>query len=120
MNKKVLKLILQPIVENSIYHGLDYCSKGDKITISAFTQDNNIIINVSDNGQGIEEETLTKLNENLKQPATFTDLGHRTKQSIGLKNIHSRIELYYGKGYGLTVSNKPDKGATVLIRLPII
>ena len=120
MNKKVLKLILQPIVENSIYHGLDYCSKGDCITISAFTQDNNIIINVSDNGQGIDDETLAKLNENLKQPATFTDLGHRNKQSIGLKNIHSRIELYYGKGYGLSISNNADKGATVLIRVPII
>ncbi len=120
MGKKVLKLILQPIVENAIYHGLDYCAKGDSISIKAHTEDNNILLDVTDNGQGMDENTLAELNANLRKPATFTDLGHRTKQSIGLKNIQSRIELYYGKGYGLTVASTKGQGTTVTIKIPNI
>ena len=50
----------------------------------------------------------------------FTELGHRTNQSIGLKNINTRIELYYGKGYGLTAESKPDRGTLVRIKLPYL
>lgn len=54
------------------------------------------------------------------EEASFTELGHRNKQSIGLKNIHSRIELYYGKGYGLTVTSRQNEWTNVQIRLPIL
>ena len=63
---------------------------------------------------------LEALNRKLEEDASFTELGHRTKQSIGLKNIHSRIELYYGKGYGLHIASSMGKGTTITIRLPVL
>ena len=73
-----------------------------------------------ENGQGGAGGTLTKLQSSLMEEASFTELGHRNKQSIGLKNIHSRIELYYGKGYGLTVTSSQSEWTNVRIRLPIL
>ena len=120
LNNKVLKLILQPLVENALYHGLNYCTTGDTITIHAYTENSSLIIDVHDNGQGMDSETLIKLQNSLCEEASFTELGHRNKQSIGLKNIHSRIELYYGKGYGLTVTSSQGEWTNVQIRLPIL
>lgn len=120
LDVSVLKLILQPLVENALYHGIDYCSKGDKITITAKEIGNNLLIQVVDNGQGMNQSTLDTLNEKLQTEASFTELGHRTKQSIGLKNIHSRIELYYGKGYGLSIESKLHYGTSVSIKLPLL
>ncbi|MCR4695621.1 MAG: sensor histidine kinase [Pseudobutyrivibrio sp.] len=118
LSQRVLKLILQPIVENSLYHGLNYCSYGDKITISGHMDQSKIYIDVSDNGKGIAPETLDRLTKELSEEASFTELGHRNKQSIGLKNIHSRIELYYGLGYGLSIESKQDEYTTVHITVP--
>ena len=120
LNNKVLKLILQPLVENALYHGLNYCTTGDTINIRAYAENNCLMIDVYDNGQGMAIETLTKLQSSLMEEASFTELGHRNKQSIGLKNIHSRIELYYGKGYGLTVTSSQSEWTNVQIRLPIL
>ena len=117
---RVLKLILQPIVENAFYHGLDYCTKGDRIRIFAKQIGQELHIEVSDNGQGMSEDTLKGIKEKLNEEPSFTELGHRTRQSIGLKNIHSRIELYYGKGYGLDVISTLGSGTTVTIRVPIL
>lgn len=117
--KKILKLILQPIVENALYHGLNYCKAGDIICISAVIKTNILYISVSDNGCGMDREQLQALRSSLAEPAQFTELGQRNKQSIGLKNIHSRIELYYGQGYGLSIISEKGNGTTVTIRLPV-
>lgn len=119
-SQKVLKLILQPLVENSFYHGLNYCTEGDNITIRASESAGILCITVSDNGQGMTEETLRDLQSKLSEEASFTELGHRNKQGIGLKNIHSRIELYYGKGYGLTIASTVGEGTSITIRIPIL
>lgn len=115
---KVLKLILQPIVENSFSHGLCNCQFGHRIHIYGFTDDTCFYICVVDDGKGMTEEQLQALNSSLMEEPTFTELGHRTNQSIGLKNINSRIELYYGKGYGLSVRSKPGRGTLICIKLP--
>ena len=115
---KVLKLILQPLVENALYHGLQYCRSGDTIKITGYCRDSCSYIDVYDNGCGMDEETIQALQASLHEEASFTELGHRNKQSIGLKNIHSRIELYYGRGYGLTVTSEKDAWTNVQIRLP--
>lgn len=116
----VLKLILQPLVENALYHGLNYCTTGDTITIRARKENNCLLLDVHDNGQGMDDETLAGLQKSLSEEASFTELGHRSKQSIGLKNIHSRIELYYGHGYGLAVTSSSGEWTNVRIRLPIL
>lgn len=117
---KILKLILQPLVENALYHGLNYCTVGDTIRITGRTEHGMIVLSVSDNGQGMPPETLEKLNRNLLEEARFTDLGRRNKSSIGLTNIHSRIELYYGKGYGLSVKSEEHRGTMVEIKVPVL
>ncbi len=118
--QRVLKLILQPLVENALYHGLNYCACGDLITITGRTQDHYLYIDVKDNGQGMEEERIKDISKTLSEEASFTELGHRSKQSIGLKNIHSRIELYYGQGYGLSITSKFGQWTNIRIKLPIM
>ena len=115
--QQVLKLILQPLIENSLTHGLNYCSIGDLISISACIADHNLLIRVSDNGSGIPRDELNRLRDNLRSEASFTELGVREKQSIGLKNIQSRIELYYGKGYGLTIYSEEGRGTDIDLSL---
>ena len=117
---KVLKLILQPIVENALYHGLERCSTKGTITIRSYTLEEHIFFEVSDNGVGMNALQLQNIRKKLAEPAHFTELGHRNKQSIGLKNIHSRIELYYGQGYGLSVYSEEKYGTTITIKLPIL
>lgn len=118
--QKVLKLILQPLVENSFYHGLNYCTAGDNITIQAKRDSMILYITVSDNGQGMTQEVLDELRAKLSEEASFTELGHRNKQGIGLKNIHSRIELYYGRGYGLSITSTPGEGTSITIKIPVL
>lgn len=79
-----------------------------------------IYIDVSDNGVGMELPQLETLRSRLREEPSFTELGHRNRQSIGLKNIHSRIELYYGKGYGLSIDSHAGKGTTIHIKVPIL
>lgn len=118
--QKVLKLILQPLVENSFYHGLNYCTAGDTITIQAKRDSTILYITVSDNGQGMTQEVLDELRAKLSEEASFTELGHRNKQGIGLKNIHSRIELYYGRVYGLSITSTPGEGTSITIKIPVL
>ncbi|WP_083258849.1 sensor histidine kinase [Cellulosilyticum sp. I15G10I2] len=117
---QVLKLILQPIVENALYHGLERCQTSGTIVVRAYTLDEHIYFEVADDGVGMDEAQLKAIRAKLAEPAHFTELGHRNKQSIGLKNIHSRIALYYGKGYGLSVHSEENKGAKISIKLPIL
>lgn len=119
LSQKVLKLILQPLVENALCHGLHYCTSGDQISIRAFLTNGTLHILVADNGIGISPKQLSSIRQHLNEEAVFTELGHRNKQSIGLKNIHSRIELYYGKGYGLTINSQQTQGTEIEIKIPV-
>lgn len=120
LSERILKLVLQPIVENAFYHGLNYCTAGDLIEISGFSNGGILQISISDNGCGMDSKQLTALSQSLLEPAQFTELGHRNKQSIGLKNIHSRISLYYGQEYGLSIQSETNKGTTITIRVPAV
>lgn len=120
LDHRILKLILQPIIENALYHGLNYCSTGDTIKIKGFTKENLLYLSVTDNGCGMDDTTIDSLKQSLSEPAQFTELGHRNKQSIGLKNIHSRITLYYGQAYGLSISSVLNEGTTITIQLPLL
>jgi two-component system sensor histidine kinase YesM len=115
----VLKLILQPLVENALLHGLQRCSAGGEIRISGGIEDDFIVLHVADDGIGMGEEQLRELQITLEQEPQFSELGHRNTQSIGLKNIHSRIELYYGRGCGLSIATRASEGTCISIRLPM-
>lgn len=117
--QKMLKLIFQPLVENSLIHGLEYGNSGDEIRLSVRTLRDMLLIVISDNGKGISKKRLEELRQHLQEEITFTELGHRKKESIGLKNIQSRIELYYGKGYGLTINSTEGEGTEIKMHIPI-
>ncbi len=117
---KVLKLILQPIVENAFSHGLQNCQFGHRISIRGFLFDTYFYLYVVDDGKGMSPEELQALNASLMEEPAFTELGHRSSQSIGLKNINTRIELYYGKGYGLYAESRPGRGTLIRVKLPCL
>lgn len=116
--RKVLKLILQPLVENALYHGLGYCTEGDLIQISGHEENGLLFLIVEDNGKGMSPEELCSLKNQLHEEARFTELGGRGKYGIGLTNIHTRIELYYGRGYGLSIKSEKKQGTQIKIKLP--
>lgn len=117
---RVLKLIFQPLVENALLHGLDRCATGDTITITGAFKENNLIFQIQDNGIGMDASQVAIIESILAEPPHFKELGRRSTQSIGLKNICSRIELYYGAGYGLSLSSQKEHGTTISIKLPYI
>lgn len=119
-NLKILKLIMQPIVENALYHGLNYCNTGSYIKIHGYVKDSNIYLEIRDDGAGMDKEQILLLEKSFQETAHFTELGHRNKHSIGLKNIHTRIALYYGQGYGLSVQSILEEGTIITIKLPLL
>ncbi|MEJ8305221.1 sensor histidine kinase [Saccharibacillus sacchari] len=107
----VVKLCLQPIVENAIQHGLRKSKKGT-VLIAAAVQNNDLHITVHDDGSGMSAETLFAIEQVLDAPSM-------PGRSIGLKNVHERIRSQYGEAYGLSVTSREGVGTSVLLRFPI-
>lgn len=111
-NYKILPLLLQPIVENAIVHGLESVQENGYILISVATAEPNLIITISDNGPGMDAETLATLQKNI------ANHDPNDTKSIGLYNINQRIHLLYGEEYGLEIESSPE-GTTVVLTLPL-
>lgn len=110
-----VKLIVQPMIENAIYHGLVYMTEGDggKITVKAYLEKGDLYIDVTDNGAGMVPSVVEGLLNNAPKA--------KSKGSgIGMKNVHERIRLYFGDEYGVEVISEPDEGTTVRIHMPSI
>ena len=110
----VPKLILQPLVENCITHGLYEYQSGGLITISAVRRDDRLELQVADNGVGMSAGELEELRQSLRQP---DDADKRS--GLALKNIYTRLRLYAGEGADMTIDSRPMRGTTVRIRLPL-
>lgn len=115
---RILKLILQPLVENALYHGLLHCNAGSSIYLSARKENKIIYFTVKDDGVGMASETLEQLQKLLEEKPKFGELSQHANESIGLKNINARIRLYYGEDYGLSVKSEQGCGTTVQIKIP--
>lgn len=109
----ILPLLLQPIVENSIIHGLEGVTQNGHVEISFILEEPNLYVTIHDNGEGMDEETLQKLKDRIYQKNLNTAL------SIGLRNINMRLTLMYGKDYGLEVDSKTGDGTTITLTLPL-
>lgn len=116
----ILPLILQPLVENAIVHGLDEMEENGKVVVSIYTQaahepDNGMlfIIDVDDNGCGMTKEELAKLQEDIE----IRDMSR--SKSIGLYNINQRMKLRYGEKYHLQIYSEPQKGTRVRLTIPV-
>ena len=111
-----IKLIVQPILENAIYHGMAYADGDGEITVRAFRDGGDVLIEVSDNGPGMPEEVV----ESLLNPNGPAAAAGAKGSGIGFRNVHRRIRLTFGADYGLTIFSEPDDGTTVRIRLPAL
>lgn len=110
---EIIKMIIQPLIENSIYHGLSDCSCNGKIIIQGQKIGNELLITISDNGIGIEPEMLKDLNDYIN------DKNNKFK-GIALRNINRRLKLNYGDEYGLEIFSVLDKGTSMVLTLPYI
>ena len=115
LNYKLIKLILQPLVENAIYHGIKEKRGNGKIIITAKVENNLLCFTVIDNGKGIEEDKLNKINNMLKD-----GYGKKNEIGYGIFNVNARIKLIYGDEYGLTYKSIYGEGTTVELRHPIV
>lgn len=119
---KLPKMTLQPIVENAIFHGLERKKDGGTVSIKVFETEKNIKIQVSDNGMGIEEEILNKINENLRRTeeegVKEEPGGSYEKTGIALQNVNDRIKLHYGSDYGIVVHSTKYLGTDVMVLIP--
>lgn len=114
-NEEVVKLTIQPIVENAILHGFKKNSDIDSIAIQVTKSKGLLLIEIKDNGVGIPPEKLEELKRVLKQT---NNNQINTKMGIGLSNVNRRIQLIYGNDYGLDVYSQMDVGTTVGIKMP--
>ncbi len=108
---RTLKLVLQPLVENAIYHGIEPSVDQGLIRIRAGIEEGKLMLRVEDNGIGIPPAKLKTL-------LTETSLGNDEGTGIGLRNVHERIRLNYGEEYGLHIESEREEGTTVTVRLP--
>jgi two-component system sensor histidine kinase YesM len=111
---KIIKFTLQPLVENSIYHGIE--PKGEYGTIKVYMNnitENKIEIAIDDDGVGINEEKLEKI-----LSINESEHSHKGLNSIGLKNVNDRIKLTYGQEFGLKIESKINVRTKIIIQLP--
>ena len=108
-----VKLILQPILENAIYYGVEGMDGDGEIEVRGELREDQIYIHVRDNGMGMTEETVNGL-------LSGSEKVHKHGSGVGLINVNNRIRLQFGEEYGLTIQSEPDEGTDVTLHLPAI
>lgn len=109
---KILKLTLQPIVENSLYHGIKVKRGKGSILVTGELKDDKIYFDIRDTGVGMSQEDLASIRNKLTRPCKETDSG------FGLANVNERIRMNYGPEYGVTIDSKQGEGTRVQIVIP--
>lgn len=110
LDKPMIRFFLQPLVENSVFHGLESKMDAGFVNVTIKDVDGRLKMAVEDNGLGMDEETLKKLKEDIKDPHENT--------GIGLSNIVQRLKLFYGDDYTIKVRSQVDKGTVIWISVP--
>ena len=112
MDSFTLRFLIQPIVENAIVHGMENVEEGGLISISAVRIESSVFVSITDNGCGMSTEHLNELTSAL--------LKDDQNVGIGMKNVHNRIILHFGKQFGINLNLNNDGGVTVCIRIPFL
>ncbi|MGG3561591.1 sensor histidine kinase [Neobacillus rhizosphaerae] len=110
----IIKLSLQPLIENAIYHGVKQKRGQGRITINGYQAEDTIHLEVADNGNGIEPQKLKDILQEIE--ASYQD--KKRFIGIGLKSVNERIKIHFGKEYGLTIASEPGNGTVVSITIP--
>ncbi len=111
---KTLKFVLQPVIENAIFHGMEGIDRKGLIKISIYSQAGKVYFIVRDNGKGISSEKLSTIFEE------DSEISRNRLNSIGIPNIKKRIHLHFGKGYGIDIKSEAEEGTIVSIVIPEI
>lgn len=107
----IVKFTIQPLVENAIYHGLKYKDNKGNIDIQGFIEENDLYITVTDDGVGMDEETLEHIFEEKDREGS-------AHTGIGIGNVQKRLQMYYGMNYGITYFSEKGCGTTATIVIP--
>ena len=110
LNIPLIKLVLQPIIENAIYHGLKYKESKGLLLVKGFMKDGNAVLKVIDDGVGMDEETLAHIYDRHKV--------NYHSNGVGVYNVQKRLKLYYGENYGITYESEQGVGTTATITIP--
>ncbi|MBU5594325.1 histidine kinase [Amphibacillus sp. MSJ-3] len=113
-NFKILKMVLQPIVENAVYHGIKLVRRIGYIHIRGWHDNQHLYFSIEDNGKGVPEEKLTEIHAELAK-----GIETNFKEGYGLYNVNKRLLLYYGESAKITFDSTLNKGTTVKIKLPL-
>ena len=111
---KTVRLILQPVVENAIYHGLKPLSNKGLLTVKGSVLDQFVELEVTDNGLGMSPQELQKLQDSLNSEVI------RENRHIGLSNVNQRLKLYFGEESGVFIRSQEGMGTSVTVRFPKI
>lgn len=115
---KIIKLVLQPLVENAIYHGVEKKRGTCIIKLTAVKNENSIELTVEDNGAGMDPAQLDKIRKSLDEEILHAQTDNLNPRSIGLKNVNARIRLYFGESYGITIDSRQHEGTVIRVRFP--
>lgn len=110
------RLLLQPLVENAIDHGVLHRKAGGKITLTAYRSGRDVIFKIQDNGPGIEKEKLREINGILRGTSDLKN----EKEYFGLRNVNRRAQLVFGENYGVFLKNNEEQGAQAILKIKIL
>lgn len=115
------KLTLQPVIENAVFHGLEGKAEGGTVTIEVETTANRVMLSIRDDGLGIPEEDLSKINKKLNHVSvSYINEDKKKHGGIALYNVCRRIKLLFGEEYGIHIFSIVNVGTDVRINIPII
>jgi two-component system sensor histidine kinase YesM len=119
MDYKVLKVSLQPIIENAVHYGIEPLGRDGFITVQASAHPEYMEIEITDNGTGMDEERLNAVRQGIESE-TAVEIQHKRGNGIGLRNVNERLRLVFGKEYGISIVSKKDEYTKVSMRLPAV
>ncbi len=112
LDYSIIKLTLQPLVENAIFHGIEPTGRFGTITLNAWETENDLFLSVEDNGVGMDEATIQKALLGASKPS------HDSMNGIGVSNVHQRLRLVYGEGYGLQIESEVGQFTRMILHIP--
>ncbi len=110
----IIKICLQPIIENAVYHGIKPKGKGGLLKIQVLSYEEEIVLRVSDNGVGMDSVLVSEINQKLNDRSSLSE------DHIGIYNVNQRIKIIFGKEYGVSIESRKNIGTSVKIRIPLV